>query len=122
MAHLLKGMSFALRVNHKKIAGGSPAERDAQLSRITALRERFAAQGQPAISVDTKKKELVGVFKNPGVSWNREPTAVSDHDFRSDAEGIAIPYGVSDIQANRGTVFVGTTYDTPKFAVDSIGS
>ena len=104
VAKLLKKMGFSLRVNHKKISNGSPQQRDQQFAQIAELRERFAADGSPVISVDTKKKELVGNFKNPGVSWNREPVAVNDHDFRSLASGIAIPYGIYDLQANRGTV------------------
>ena len=120
VARLLKKMGFSLRVNHKKLSGASPDERDAQFRRIAALRERFAAQGLPLISVDTKKKELVGRFKNGGVSWQAQPLLVKDHDFRSEASGIAIPYGLYDPQANRGTVFVGTTCDTPDFAVDCL--
>ena len=120
VAKLLKTLGFSLRVNHKQLASAFPDERDAQFSHIAALRELFAAQGLPLISVDTKKKELVGRFKNGGVSWEAEPVLVKDHDFRSEAIGIAIPYGVYDLQANRGTVFVGTTYDTPDFAVDCV--
>ena len=71
------------------------------------------------ISVDTKKKELVGAFKNAGAKWDRVPELVKDHDFRSEAEGRAI-YGIYDPQANTGTVFVGATADTPAFAVDCI--
>ena len=74
----------------------------------------------PLISVDTKKKELVGQFKNGGETWNREPVLVRDHDFRSEAEGMAVPYGIYDLLSNRGTLFVGTSYDTPEFAADSI--
>lgn len=120
VAKLLKKMRFSLRVNHKKLCGASPEDRDAQFAHIAELRERFAVQGLPIISVDTKKRELVGRFKNAGVAWGRQPILVNDHDFRSDATGIAIPYGIYDVQANRGTVFLGTTYDTPEFAVDSI--
>ncbi len=123
VAKLLKHMDFSLRVNHKQLArvcSVSAQERDAQFLRIAQLRKHFAARGLPLISVDTKKKELVGCFKNPGASWRREPLCVNDHDFRSDAQGIAIPYGVYDLLANRGTVFVGTSHDTPEFAVDSI--
>ena len=74
----------------------------------------------PVISVDTKKKELVGAFRNPGAKWGRSPERVKDHDFRSEAEGLAIPYGIYDPRANAGTVFVGQTADTPAFAVDCI--
>ena len=67
-----------------------------------------------------RRKNWLATFKNAGVAWNRAPGVVNDHDFRSEAEGIAIPYGIYDLQANRGTMFVGTTYDTPSFAVDAI--
>jgi hypothetical protein len=120
VARLLKQMGFSLRVNHKKLSAASPAERDAQFAHIAALRERCAAQGVPLISTDTKKKELVGCFKNGGVAWGRQPILVNDHDFRSAAIGIAIPYGIYDVQANQGTVFVGTSHDTPEFAVHCI--
>lgn len=120
VGRLLKQMGYSLRVNHKKRARGSSCDRNAQFLTIAALREDCAARGLPIISVDTKKKELVGNFKNPGVAWSREPIAVNDHDFRSDAAGIAVPYGIYDLTANKGTVFVGTSCDTATFAVDSI--
>ena len=122
VARLLSQMGFALRVNHKKRTRGSPPERDAQFLRIAKLREDFSVHGLPIISVDTKKKELVGDFKNAGVAWTRQPRIVNDHDFRSDAVGMAIPYGIYDLQANRGTVAVGTSHDTSEFAVDAIES
>ena len=120
IAGLLKQMGFSLRVNHKKLSGSSHPDRDAQFSRIAELRECCAAGHLPVISVDTKKKELVGAFKNQGAKWDREPVHVNDHDFRSKADGIAVPYGVYDLQANRGTLFVGSSYDTPEFAVDCV--
>lgn len=122
-AMLLRQMGFSLRVNHKKLARVckvSPAERNAQFMRITKIREQFAAKGLPVISVDAKKKELVGQFRNQGAAWNREPVFVNDHDFRTEAKGVAVPYGIYDVSANRGTVFVGTSFDTPEFAVESI--
>lgn len=121
VARLLKEMDFSLRVNHKKKSNGSPKERDAQFAEIAALRERFAGEGKPLISVDTKHRELVGQFKNAGTSLLREPIFVNDHDFRSLAKGVALPYGIYDPLANRGSVFVGISYNTPAFAVDSIG-
>jgi hypothetical protein len=120
VARLLTQLGFSLRVNQKKRSTGSPARRNEQFEQFASLRERFVTDAAPIISVDTKKKELVGHFKNAGVAWNRAPVVVNDHDFRSEAEGIAIPYGIYDLQANRGTMFVGTTYDTPSFAVDAI--
>lgn len=123
VAKLLKQMDFSLHVNHKKlsrVSGVSPEERDAQFVRIAELCECYAAKGLPLISVDTKKKELVGQFKNPGATWDRQPVLVNDHDFRSDANGLVVPYGIYDLLANRGTVFVGTSHDTPEFATECI--
>ena len=120
VGRLLKQLGFSLRVNHKKLCGATSEDRDTQFACIAELRERFAAAGHPIISVDTKKRELVGLFKNGGQAWNREPILVKDHDFRSESNGIAIPYGVYDLLANRGTVFIGTSYNTPDFAVNAI--
>lgn len=123
VGRLLKQMDFSLRVNHKKLSTGSSAdqsERDEQFIYISKLKERFARSGDPVVSVDTKKKELVGNFKNPGTAWSKEPVLVKDHDFRSDAIGIAVPYSIYDVQANKGSVFVGMSSDTAEFAVDSI--
>ena len=120
VARLLKDMDFSLRVNHKRIAHGSGPDRNQQFEYIATLRKRFAPRGDPIVSVDTKKREQVGNFKNPGVAWTRNPVLVNDHDFRSLAVGVAIPYGIYDVQANQGAVFVGTSHDTSAFAVDSI--
>jgi hypothetical protein len=120
VARLLKQMDFKRRVNHKKVSTGSSDDRDEQFHHIAQLRKQFERQGLPILSVDTKKRELVGNFKNPGSAWRQQAIPVNDHDFRSDAEGIAIPYGVYDVQANRGTVFVGSSHDTSEFAVESI--
>ncbi len=120
VGRLLQGMGFSLRVNRKSLSGSSCLDRDAQFTQIAEMREHFATRGLPIISVDTKKKELVGQFKNPGVTWKRQPTLVKDHDFRSEGEGMAIPYGVYDVRANRGSVFVGTSHDTPEFAAECI--
>ncbi len=92
VARLLTQLGFSLRVNQKKRSTGSPARRNEQFEQIASLRERFVTDAAPIISVDTKKKELVGHFKNAGVAWNRAPVVVNDHDFRSEAEGIAIQY------------------------------
>ena len=77
-----------------------------QFHYISQTREEFAARKSPLISVDTKKKEMIGKFKNPGACWEREPRRVNDHDFRSDAEGMMIPYGIYDPEANHGFVAV----------------
>lgn len=120
VAKLLRQMGFSLRVNHKKLSSKSAPDRDEQFNYITELRERFVGEGNPIVSVDTKKKELVGNFKNNGASWNQEPILVKDHDFRSEAEGIAVPYGVYDLQANRGSMFIGVSRDTPQFSVENL--
>ena len=118
-------MGFSLKVNCKKAESGirnppEPQKRDKQFGYIAALRENFAKLQKPIISVDAKKKELIGNFKNNGASWQQLPIEVNDHDFPADAVGKAIPYGIYDTQKNTGAVFVGTTRDTPSFAVDSI--
>jgi len=120
VARLLKELGYSLRVNRKAIARTSHPDRNRQFEQIHKTKSRFRRRGLPIVSVDTKKRELVGKFKNPGVTWERTPTLVNDHDFRSQASGVAIPYGVYDIRANRGSVFVGTSYDTPAFAVDAL--
>jgi Rhodopirellula transposase DDE domain len=123
VARLLKQMNFSLRVNHKKLSSGSRTdqnERNEQFVYIGKLKERFARAGNPIVSVDTKKKELVGNFKNPGTAWNQLPVLVKDHDFRSEAIGMAVPYSIYDVSANTGTVYVGMSSDTAEFAVDSI--
>lgn len=120
VGRLLKKMGFSLRVNHKKLASGSKLDRDEQFVYISKTRERFAGQGLPVVSVDTKKKELVGNFKNGGAAWNKEPVLVRDHDFRSEAVGIAVPYGIYDVQANLGSLFVGHSHDTSEFAIDNL--
>lgn len=117
---LLKEADYALHANRKSLSGSESPWRDEQFGRLNHQRRLFLASGYPIISVDTKKKELVGRFKNTGRVWSREPIRVQDHDFRSLAQGMAIPYGIYDLQANRGRVVVGTSHDTPDFAVEAI--
>lgn len=123
VGRLLKRMGYSLRVNHKQLARVCKVareDRNAQFTHIAELRKRCAAHGLPLISVDTKKKELIGRFKNPGTAWNRKPIVVRDHDFLSEADGKAVPYGIYDVLANRGTIYVGTSIDTAEFAIDAI--
>ena len=123
VSRLLKVRGYSLRGNHKMLARVSttaPKVRNDQFEHIAELRKDFTTRGMPVISVDTKKKELVGQFANYGVAWTRRPVNVHDHDFPSDAIGKAIPYGIDDIQANLGSIFVGNTRDTAEFAVESI--
>ncbi len=122
VAKLLKEMGFSLRANQKKLSRSSvsPKERNEQFIYIAEQRRRFADKGAIIISIDTKKKELVGNFKNDGQVWTRQAAAVDDHDFRSQAKGVAIPYGIYDMLANRGSVFIGISCDTSEFAVDCL--
>jgi hypothetical protein len=120
VAKLLKGFGFRLRVNHKKLNRQDDPGRDAQFAYIAAMRETFTRAGLPVLSVDSKHRELVGEFRNAGATWAKEPVAVLDHDFLSDATGVALPYGIYDLAANHACVSVGTTHDTPVFAVDNL--
>ena len=117
---LLGELDYALHANRKSLCPNSNPYRDSQFRYLTSHRQQFSQSGYPIISVDTKKKELVGRFKNNGRLWSRTPILVQDHDFRSQAEGLAIPYGIYDLQANRGMVIVGTSHDTPRFAVEAL--
>jgi len=127
VCRILKNLKYSLKVNHKKKGSGTkkppkPADRNKQFEYIADFRDRFAKEGDPTISVDTKKKEQIGDFKNNGTSWQQDAILVNDHDFPSDARGKASPYGIYDTQRNKGTVMLGISYDTPRFAVESIES
>ena len=117
---LLGDLQYSLKSNKKCLSAGNSPDRDRQFGIITQLREDFVANEDPVISVDTKKKELVGLFKNSGQTWCREAKPVKDHDFRSEAIGIACPYGIYDIWRNSGVLIVGQSADTPEFAVNCI--
>jgi len=120
ISRLLRAQGYRLRANVKQQAGKQHSERDQQFQHLHAQRAAHQAAGQPVISVDTKKKELVGNFKNAGQIWCQAAEVVDVHDFPQDAEGRAVPYGIYDLQHNRGTVYVGQSADTPAFAVDNI--
>jgi len=121
VGRLLKKLDYALHVNAKKVeARAGHPDRDAQFGHIADQRQAFADAGLPIVSVDTKKKELIGAFKNAGRAWGKEAEAVNVHDFLSDAQGRAVPYGVYDVTQNRGTVYVGSSGDTAQFAVDAL--
>lgn len=119
---LLKHLNYSLKANRKSIAETQHPDRNQQFEIIGEMKRQFADLDQPIISVDSKKKELIGNFKNAGRTWVKEYDNVFVHDFRSMAVGIANPYGIYDQRMNNGTVVVGTSYDTPAFAVDSIES
>jgi hypothetical protein len=111
---------YALRVNRKRLTKKPNPNRDRQIRYINRRRRAFIKAHRPAISVDTKKKELIGIFRNPGRTWRQAPVDVLDTDFPSDAEGKAIPYGVYDAQHNSGYLVVGTSHETAAFAVAAI--
>jgi Rhodopirellula transposase DDE domain len=121
VGRLLKDQKYALHVNAKKreASEGHP-DRKAQFEQIDQQRKAFGAAGWPIISVDTKKKELIGNFKNAGRAWSQEAEEVNVHDFRQESLGRAVPYGVDDLTHNRGTVVVGNSADTPVFAVAAL--
>jgi hypothetical protein len=122
VTNLLHQSGYSLQVNRKAIDGRTHPDRDAQFRYIVSQVRRFQRRGQPAISVDTKKKELVGEFKNPGKEWRptREPQLVQVHDFIIPEQGKAIPYGVYDLTRNAGWVSVGIDHDTASFATKTI--
>ena len=117
---LLSRMDYSLKSNKKCLSAGNSPDRDSQFRMIMHLREQFGEAGDPVISVDTKKKELIGLFKNPGRTWCKVAKKVNDHDFRSEARGLAAPYGILDLARNFGLLVVGESADTPEFAVNSI--
>src|SRR5437764_3682083 len=119
---LLRAEGFSLQGNAKTIEGQRHPDRDAQFRYINEQVKAHQGTADPVISVDTKKKELVGEFKNAGREWRPkgEPAAARTHDFPGDSAGKAVPYGVYDLTANAGWVSVGTDHDTAAFAVESI--
>ena len=124
VAKLLHAQGFSLQANAKTIEGGQHPDRDAQFDYLNAQAKAHLAADAPVISVDTKKKELVGAFKNGGSEWRPggDPERVKVHDFIDPALGKANPYGVYDIATDTGWVSVGTDHDTPVFAVNTIRS
>ncbi len=120
VGRLLKEMGYSLKANVKRLAGSDHPDRERQFEYLQQQKQAFLAAGQPVISVDTKKKEWIGNFKNPGRTWCQQAEAVLDHDFEQDALGKAVPYGIYDLKDNRGYVYVGNSADTPQFAVDMI--
>ncbi len=124
VAELLHEMDYSLQANQKTLEGSQHADRNQQFEYINRKAQRYLKQGEPVISVDTKKKELVGDFKNSGREWQPqgEPEQVQVHDFeiRQPDKGKVAPYGVYDLGRNVGWVSVGVDHDTAEFAVESI--
>jgi transposase len=122
VSQVLHELGYSLQANRKTREGGTHQDRDAQFAHLNAQAEAFLAAGEPVVSVDAKKKELVGDFKNPGREWcpQGEPEEVRVYDFPIAGLGRATPYGVYDVGQNAGWVNVGMDHDTAAFAVESI--
>ena len=122
LAKLLISLGFSLKANKKNIEGLSHIDRDAQFQHINQTCKNFESKGNPIISVDCKKKELIGNFRNSGREWqpNGKETIVNVYDFKNLSDGKAVPYGVYDVVTNSGFMNVGVDHDTASFAVESI--
>ena len=122
VSELLHKMDYSLQANQKTLEGGQHADRDQQFAYLNRKAQRYLKRGEPVISVDTKKKELVGDFKNGGREWQPqgEPEQVRVHDFKIPELGKVAPYGVYDLARNMGWVSVGVDHDTAAFAGESI--
>lgn len=122
VAQLLRQMDYSLQSNRKTEEGNDHPDRDAQFEHINEQVRRALAAGRPVISVDTKKKELIGNYENEGRKWrkSKSPQKVNGHDFPAPSVPRAYPYGIYDLARNRGFVNVGTDHDTGAFAVASI--
>lgn len=122
VGRLLKDLKYSLKANVKRQAGSQHPDRNTQFEYIEAQKQLFLRMGWPIVSLDAKKKELIGNFKNVGQSWCLEAEIVKDHDFKTEAQGRAVPYGIYDVNHNRGYVYVGQSADTAEFAVDMFSS
>src|SRR5712692_657094 len=119
IGRLLTAQDYSLKVNRKELAVSSP-NRNEQFAYLQSQKEAFLGRGSPVLHIDTKKRELIGLFKNAGAVWCRDPHRVNVYDFRSLADGIAIPYSLYDPARNTGFMFVGSSHDTSEFAVDAL--
>ena len=122
VAEMLKEMGYSLQANAKIIEGGDHPDRDKQFQYINRQTKKYLEKHIPVISVDTKKKELIGNYKNIGKEWekSKSPVKVNVYDFLDKTKGKAVPYGIYDVGKNKGFVNVGKSYDTSSFAVESI--
>jgi Rhodopirellula transposase DDE domain len=119
VARLLRKSGYSLQVNKKKQAGAKHPDHDKQFRYITSQKAQLLGEGIPVISVDTKKKELIGNYRCEGQTWCREPIAVDAH-FASYAQCVAVPFGIYDLARNAGYVTVGTSHNTAEFAVNCL--
>jgi hypothetical protein len=117
---LLKRFGYRRRKASKVLSLGKHPDADAQFAEIAKQRKKFLGAGQPVLSIDTKKKELLGNFARPGELYAAEAVKVFDHDFGGRKRGVVIPHGIYDVGLNRGHVTLGTSHDTSQFAIDSL--
>ena len=117
---LLKENNFRKRKPFKSIAGGNSEFRDDQFKNIESLKNLYISNGNPVISMDVKKKELIGKFSRGGELYTQERINVNDHDFRSQSTGMAVPHGIYDYTLNKGYINIGTSHDTSEFARDCL--
>lgn len=108
VGRLLRKLEYGLVSNCKSLTGVDHPDRDCQFRYLRRIKQPFLKAGRPIISIDAKNKELIGSFYNKGRSWRQEADKVHTHDFRNDAEGLAVPYGIYDLTHNQGYVYVGT--------------
>lgn len=120
VGRLLRKLDYGLKGNNKRFTGPTHPKRNQQMRYIQRVIKLFRENGHPILSLDTKKKELIGNFRNAGQIWCRKAEEVNAHDFPSDALVRAVPYGIYDLIHNQGFVCVGTSADTSEFAVDNI--
>lgn len=117
---LLDQQGYVLRANRKRLNKKRDPDRDRQMRYLARKRRAFQKADFPVVSVDTKQRELIGNFKNPGRTWRQTCMDVLENDYPSQAEGVSIPYGIYDVARNEGFVVVGTSHQTPEFAVAAI--
>lgn len=117
---LVKELGYTLKKNRKRLSRKQDEHRDEQMKCLTRQRKRFLSKNQPVISVDCKKKELIGQFRNPGRTLRKAAIEVLETDFPSDATGKAIPYGIYDVRQNEGYMTVGVSHETAEFAIAAI--
>lgn len=117
---LLKKERYVFRANRKRLNKKRDPDRDRQMRYLVRKRKQHEKAGFPSISVDAKQRELIGNFKNPGRTYRQKPKDVLESDYPSEADGVAIPYGIYDTVHNQGFVVVGISHQTPEFAVACI--
>lgn len=117
---LVRKLRYTLRSNQKRLSRKQDERRDEQMRHLIRMRKRFLKRKLPVLSIDCKKKELIGQFRNPGRTWRQQPLQVLETDFPSDAKGKAVPYGIYDVGHNEGYMVVGVSHETAEFAMNAI--